>query len=325
MIKFKKKNIYKDLFFKILKEQHALLVFLFIFIVGSSISSDFRTILNLTNLARQVSVNGVLAIGMTIVIMTGGIDLSIESVAALSSILIVILIGNLGLPISIMIVILFGFTAGMLNGITIAKTKASPIIITLGTWILYRGLCLVITEGNPISGKITPAFRFISEGNISFIPMPFILFILLSVTFSQLLKRMPIGRSLIAIGGSMEASLLVGINIQKTIIVTYTISGITSSIGGIILGSRLGVAQPLAGVGFLLYIVAAVVLGGTNLQGGKGTIFGTVMAVLTLGLISNLFNMTGLHLEYQKNIYGAIVLIAIIFGKILSSEGRIRT
>lgn len=316
---FKIKGI---LFFR---QQPILFLFIILVILGIFISPSFRTVLNMSNIARQVSVNGVIALGITIVIAGGGIDLSVESVAALSSIIIVLLVDKIGLTPSILIVLLFGLTSGLLTGFLIVKSKTLPIILTLGMWIFYRGLCLIATRNNPIYLDLesVKGFRFISEGSIAHIPISFIIFIILAIILIVFIKSTAIGRSILSIGGSHEASLLVGVRIQKIKILTYVISGLMSSIGGIILGSRVGAAQPLAASGSLIYIIAAVVIGGTSLHGGKAKIFGTLISVITIGLITNIFNLTSVNLEFQRTIYGAMILLVILSSKFLSSNNKI--
>jgi ribose transport system permease protein len=289
-------------------------------ITGSIMSPDFFTARNLANLARQVSIEGILAVAMTLVIVTRGIDLSIESVAALSSMVIVLLLAPLGLAGAMVVAILVGLSTGFLNGIILVRTGASPIIITLGTWITFRGLCLLITGGQLVAVEYTPAFGFMANGDLGPFPFPFLMFGFIVVLGHVFLTRMKTGRSLLAIGGNEEAAHLAGIPIHRTLVMTYMLSGLLAAVAGILLGSRLEVAQPHAAEGFLLNVVAAVVLGGTRLEGGTGSLFGTFLGVLVVGTIRNIFNMAGIPLDYQQLIFGTIILVTIVLTRIFHSR-----
>ena len=298
----------------------ALWLWIILLIAGSILSPDFFTVRNLTNLARQVSIEGVLAVAMTLVIITRGIDLSIESVAALCSMVVVIMLGPLGLAGAMFAAILIGLMAGFLNGVILALTGASPIIITLGTWIAFRGLCMLITGGRLVSGEYTPVFGFLSNGDLGPIPFPFLIFGIIVVLSHVFLTRMTTGRSLLAVGGNEEAAHMAGIAVRRTMVITYMLSGFLAAVAGILLGSRLEVAQPHAAEGFLLNVVAAVVLGGTRLEGGTGTLFGTALGVLIVGTIRNIFNMAGIPLDYQQLIFGAIILTTIVLTRVFHSR-----
>ena len=297
----------------------ALWLWIILLAAGSILSPDFFTPRNLANVARQVSIEGVLAVAMTLVIITKGIDLSIESVAALCSMLVVLLLDPIGMLGAILIVLLVGLTAGFINGIILVRTGASPIIITLGTWIALRGLCLVITGGRLEPGEYIPAFSSIANGSLGPFPSPFLVLSITVVLGHVLLMWLPLGRSLLAVGGNEEAAHLAGIPVKKTLVITYMLSGLLAAVAGILLGSRLEVAQPLAAEGFLLNVVAAVVLGGTRLEGGSGTLFGTFLGVLIVGTIRNFFNIQGIPLEYQQLIFGTIILTTIVVARVFRS------
>ena len=298
----------------------ALLILIILMAIGCLVSSEFRSINNLWNLLRQVSVEGVLAVGLTFVILTGGIDLSVESTAALSSMIVVLLLGLVGLPLSLVTAVLFGAAVGLGNGLIIAKARSNPVIVTIGTWIALRGVCLVITGGQVKSTNMTSALTAISDGSLIGIPYPFLLFVLLAVVSSLILKNFAIGRSIFALGGNSEAAALVGISRQRVELFVYSTSAVIASIAGILLASRLQVAQPLVIQGSILNVIAAVVLGGTRLSGGKGSILGTVWGVLVIGIVNNMFDMLSIPLDYQKLTLGIVIVLAILLGKTVTSE-----
>ncbi|TDX51569.1 ABC transporter permease [Orenia marismortui] len=280
-------------------------------IVMSFLSEYFLTVHNLMNVTRQVSINAVLALGMTFVILTGGIDLSVGSVLALSSVITAGLMSS-GMNIALVLIIGIGVGTllGLLNGILVAKGKMQPFIVTLGMMTIARGLTLIYSNGRPISG-FDKAFRFLGAGHLLGIPVPvIIMFALLAVSY-VVLKKTPFGRYVYAIGGNEKATELSGINTDKIKIGVYAISGFLASISGIILASRLNSAQPTAGTGYELDAIAAVVLGGTSLAGGQGGIVGTIIGALIIGILNNGLNLLNVSSFYQLVAKGAVILIAI--------------
>jgi ribose transport system permease protein len=280
-------------------------------IVMSFLSEYFLTVHNLMNITRQVSINAVLAIGMTFVILTGGIDLSVGSVLALSSVITAGLMSS-GMNIALVLIIGIGVGTllGLLNGLLVAKGRMQSFIVTLGMMTIARGLTLIYSDGRPISG-FDKSFRFLGAGHVLGIPVPvIIMFALLAVSY-VILKKTPFGRYVYAIGGNEKATELSGINTDKIKIGVYAISGFLASISGIILASRLNSAQPIAGTGYELDAIAAVVLGGTSLAGGQGGIVGTIIGALIIGILNNGLNLLNVSSFYQLVAKGAVILIAI--------------
>ncbi len=272
---------------------------------------------NLLNLLRQVSINAFIAFGMTFVIITGGIDLSVGSVMALSSALVAtLMISGVAPILAIILGILIGAILGSINGFIITKGKVVPFIATLSTMAIYRGATLVLTEGNPITkfegGKI---FEMIGRGYIFKIPFPVILMILAFAILYVLLHRTTFGRKVFSIGGNEKAAYIAGINSHRVKFIVYTISGMLASIAGLILTSRLNSAQPTAGVAYEMDAIAAVVIGGTSMAGGYGRIVGTIIGALIIGTLNNGLNLLGVSSFYQQIVQGIVILIAVLLDR----------
>ena len=291
---------------------------LLIFIV-SMLSPSFLSSRNILNILRQTSVNAIIAAGMTFVILTGGIDLSVGSVLALSGAFTASLLASgQSIIVAIIASILCGAVVGFLNGVVISKGKLQPFIATLATMTILRGVTLVFTDGKPITlGSDTLAMKFgqIGGGSIFTIPSPVIITILVFILCYFILNHTKMGRYTYALGGNEEATKLSGINTDKIKIWVYTVSGILSAIAGIIITSRLYSAQPTAGTGYELDAIAAVVLGGTKLTGGKGKISGTIIGALIIGVLSNSLNILDVSSYYQMMVKGIVILIAVLLDR----------
>jgi len=291
---------------------------LFILVIFFSImDSNFLTTGNMTNLFRQISINGIISIGMTFVIITGGIDLSVGSVLALTSTIAALLLVT-GIPFIIVlpVVLMTGILLGMTNGFLIAKLKLQPFIVTLATMTIFRGLTYVLTDGKPISDLTDSAFfSFIGRGDLFGIPVPVIIFILVFVSAYIILNKSVFGRNIYAIGGNEKAARLSGVSVNKIKMSVYVIAGFLATLAGIILLSRLNSAQPNLGVGYELDAIAAVVIGGTSLSGGRGKITGTLIGILIIGIISNGLNILGVPGFYQEIIKGLIILSAVLLDR----------
>jgi len=280
------------------------------------ISDEFLTTSNLSNVLRQVSVNAIIAVGMTMVILTGGIDLSVGSVMALS------MTGAAGAMISgvpptlaIPIALGVGLICGAINGFLVAYLKLPAIIVTLATMEIPRGLGLLYTKGYPLTG-LPASFSFWGQGQIFGIEAPIVIMFLVFIAAYLLLNHYPVGRYLYGIGGNEEAVRLSGIRVKRYKFLAYLLSGLTASIAGIVLASRLMSGQPTAGEGFELDAIAAVVLGGTSIAGGRGHIIGTLIGALTLGVLNNGLNMMEVSPYMQKVLKGCIILLAIYAGSL---------
>lgn len=286
-------------------------------VIFSVLSSNFLTAGNMINLFRQIAINGLIAIGMTMVITTGGIDLSVGSILGLTAMVSAYLMTS-GVPpiIAILVCLALGALLGLVNGFIIAQYKLQAFIVTLATMTTFRGLTYVISNGKPISNiSDSSIFGFIGKGDILGIPIPiFIFFIAFAIAFVVLNKTV-FGRNVYATGGNETAAKLSGVDVKKTHIMVYVISGLLAALAGLILISRLNSAQPTLGDGYELDAVAAVVIGGTSLAGGRGRISGTLIGILILGVISNGLNIIGVSSFYQEIVKGLIILVAVFLDR----------
>jgi ribose transport system permease protein len=280
-------------------------------------SPDFLTVANLLNVMRQVSINALIAFGMTLVILLGGIDLSVGSILALSSVFTATLISRGTEPVVATLVgIASGAVMGAANGLVIAKGKVAPFIATLGTMTILRGLALVLSNGSPVTGINSAFFTMLGGGYVAdLIPIPVIWMALMFAVIWFVLKKTVFGRHVYAVGGNEEASRLSGVSVDRVKIWVYTLSGAMSAMAGIILTSRLNSAQPTAGAGYELDAIAAVVLGGTSLTGGRGWIFGTLVGALLIGVLNNGLNLLGVSSFYQQVIKGVVILLAVLIDR----------
>lgn len=295
----------------------ALFGLLAIILVLSIISPSFLTLSNLLNVLRQVSINALIAFGMTFVILTGGIDLSVGSILALSSAIVAhLLASGMGFIPALLVGLLVGALLGMFNGLVITQGKVAPFIVTLATMTVYRGLTLVFTDGRPITGLGDDlAFQLFGRGYFFGIPIPVITMLLTFILLHFLLKKTTLGRKTYAIGGNEEAAILAGIRVSRVKWFVYTLAGLLSALAGVILTSRLNSAEPTAGTSYELDAIAAVVLGGTSLSGGKGSIVGTLIGALIIGTLNNGLNLLGVSSFYQLVVKGLVILIAILLDR----------
>jgi ribose transport system permease protein len=294
--------------------------FIALVVLGASlalINSDFLTLGNLMDVMRQVSINAVIAFGMTLAILLGGIDLSVGSILAVSSVLIAMMLKSGENPtLAVLVGILSGCAMGALNGVIIAKGKVAPFIATLGMMTLLRGLALVLSNGSPISGFSSPGFSNVGGGYLfRLIPVPVVWMLVLFGLVWFLLRRTVFGRHVYATGGNAEAARLSGVLTDRVQIIVYTIAGAMAAIAGVILTSRLDSAQPTAGSGYELDAITAVVLGGTSLSGGRGWIFGTLVGAVLIGVLNNGLNLMGMSAFYQQIVKGAVILIAVLLDR----------
>lgn len=294
-----------------------LLALIVLVILVTILSPSFFSVSNLTNLLRQVSINGLIAFGMTFVIITGGIDLSVGSIFALSSALMAgMIVVGIDPFISIIAAVLIGGILGSINGLLITKGKMAPFIATLATMTIFRGITLVFTDGNPITGiGDSFIFQFMGKGLLFGIPFPIILMVVSFIVLYLALHKMAFGRKVLAIGGNEKAAFISGIKINRVKVMVYTISGMMAAIAGVIITSRLNSAQPTAGTSYEMDAIAAVVLGGTSLAGGKGRLFGTLIGVLIIGVLNNGLNLMGVSSFYQQIVKGIVIIIAVLLDR----------
>ena len=297
-------------------------------IILSLISAEFRQPSNLLNLLRQASFNGLIAVGMTCVILSDGIDLSVGSTFALSAVVCAELL-MAGFPAfaAIIIALIVGTLLGAISGLLVTKGRLQPFIATLITMTAYRGLAMIITDGKPISrlaANISSEsgaflFKLIGKGNIasSFnpdlkIPIPAIILVLVFAIFYFILHRTCFGRRIYATGSNEKCATLVGVNTTRVRIMVYSISGFLAALAGLIMISRVDSAQPTLGDGYELDAIAAVALGGTSMSGGRGKIIGTVAGVLIIAVLNNGLNILEVTSYYQDVIKAIVILVAVL-------------
>jgi len=284
-------------------------------VVFSILSPRFLDYYNLTNVLRQTSLNAIMAVGMTFVILTGGIDLSVGSILAFSSAITAGMLKD-GFPLIIAVLagLIIGTGLGFFNGFVIIRWNIPPFIATFAMMTIARGLTLVYTNGQPITG-LGAAFGYIGNGYIGPIPVPIILTVLIFAVGYYILKNNRLGRYVYATGGNIQAAKLAGINTNNIILFVYSLSGFLAAISGLIITSRLNSAAPTAGQGAELDAIAAVVLGGTSLSGGEGGVIGTLIGALIIGILNNGLNLLNVSPFYQLIAKGAVILLAIALDK----------
>lgn len=310
-------NIKKNNISNIIRNLGPLIGLILLVVVISVLNGEFLALSNILNLLRQVSINALIAFGMTFVILTGGIDLSVGSILALSSaIMAKMLVSGVNPILAIVLACVVGVILGAINGFVISYGKVAPFIATLATMTIYRGMTLVFTNGNPITGlSDSVVFKMFGRGYIAGIPVPVITMMLAFGLLWVVLNKTPYGRKVYAIGGNEKVSNIVGIKINKIKIMIYGLTGLLSALAGAIITSRLNSAQPTAGMSYELDAIAAVVLGGTSLSGGKGRIFGTLIGALIIGTLNNGLNLLGVSSFYQMVVKGIVILLAVLLDR----------
>ncbi|WP_376765324.1 ribose ABC transporter permease [Vibrio cholerae] len=297
-------------------EQKSLIALLFLVVVVSFLNPNFFTVDNLLNILRQTSVNAIIAVGMTLVILTAGIDLSVGSVLALCGAFAATLVAmEVPVLVAVPTALLTGAALGAISGIIIAKGKVQAFIATLVTMTLLRGVTMVYTDGRPISTGFTDTadtFAWFGTGYALGIPVPVWLMVVVFAGAWYLLNHTRFGRYVYAVGGNESATRLSGINVDRVKIGVYAICGLLAALAGIIVTSRLSSAQPTAGMGYELDAIAAVVLGGTSLMGGKGRIMGTLIGALIIGFLNNALNLLDVSSYYQMIAKAVVILLAVL-------------
>lgn len=282
-------------------------------IILSFISDAFLTVNNLMNVLRQVSINGILAVGMTLVILTAGIDLSIGSLMAVSAVIAASIVA--GSPNEVLWALIAGIAAssvlGGVTGVMSTKLNVVPFIATLAMMTIARGIALIYTNGRPITID-SAAFRYLGQGYIGPVPVPVVIFALVTSIVSFILYKTKFGRYIYAVGGNENAANVSGIRVHRVKIWVYIINGALSGLAGILLASRISSGQPNSGQGYELDAIAAVVIGGTSLFGGRGTMLGTIVGVLIIGVISNGLNLLNVSSYWQQIIKGLIIAAAVV-------------
>ncbi|MCR4830036.1 MAG: ribose ABC transporter permease [Pseudobutyrivibrio sp.] len=287
----------------------AMCVFLIVF---PTTRNTFLTSKNVLNILRQNASNLFLATGMTMVIILGGIDLSVGSVIALSGCVAAGCVEFLGLPeiVGFAAAILVGGIVGVFNGTVISKTDIPPFIVTLASMNIAKGIALVYTQGAPIR-CMTDAFKFPGAGYVGSIPTPVILMLIIFIIAALIINRTKLGRHIYAVGGNAQAAKFSGINVEKVKFRVYAYTGLMAGIAGVVVASRLYSGQPTAGDGAEMDAIAAVVVGGTSMSGGSGKIGGTLIGVLIIGVLNNGLNLMGVDSNWQYIVKGMVILMAV--------------
>ena len=289
------------------------LLAMFIFLtVFPTTRSTFLTPKNMFNILRQNASNLFLATGMTMVIILGGIDLSVGSVIALSGVVAAGCVVNFGLPeaVGFIAAIAVGAAVGLFNGFIICKTDIPPFIVTLASMNITKGIALVLTGGAPIR-CMTDAFKFPGAGYVGPVPTPVILMVVIFVIAALMINKTQLGRHIYAVGGNVEAAKFSGISVQKVKFIVYAYTGVMAGIAGVVIASRLYSGQPTAGDGAEMDAIASVVVGGTSMSGGSGRIGGTLIGVLIIGVLNNGLNLMGVDSNFQYIVKGLVILLAV--------------
>lgn len=309
------KKISKKQLVNIVNSFRAVIILILMCIVASFLSPAFLSVTNLFNVIRQVAVVAMIGCGMTFVILTGGIDLSVGSIVGFcGAIAAGTLVATGSTFLAMLVSVLIGIACGTCNGFFVSKCGIPPFIATLGMMTLLRGCILVYTKGAPIPVK-ADSFKFVGKGDILGIPFPIILLILIYIVAYFTLGHTKFGRSVYALGGNKEATRLSGISVLKTEWITYIINGFMCSIAAIVLTARLGSAQSTGGNGYELDAIAAVILGGTSLSGGSGFVLPTVVGALIMGIIDNILTLLNVNPHATNIVKGAVILLAVLADK----------
>ncbi len=289
--------------------------FLLLCLALSLLSDRFLTVGNLTNVLRQSTINLILSIGMTYVILTAGIDLSVGAVLALSTVVTADLLQR-GVPIlpTVLLGLTLGGVLGMASGLLISRVKVPPFVATLGMMTVARGLALTYTQGRPITG-LPDAFRYIGTGYLGPIPMPIIVAAVAFLTGYVLLTRTRMGMYIYALGNNPVAAHYTGIATSKYITFVYVLAGALAALAGMILVARLDSAQPTAGISYEFDAIAAVVVGGTSFAGGEGSLMGTLLGVLVISVLNNGLNLLNVSSFYQPVVTGVVIALALLLYK----------
>lgn len=311
----KRSNV-QGIFSWLWSEYSVIIAFLVIFIIAAIINPRFLELNNQLNILMQVSIIGIVSLGMTIVMLSGGIDLSVGSVLALVGVITVISLNATGsIFVAILTAFIVGTFAGFLNGLMVAKGKIASFIATLGMMAAGRSIALYIADGGSISGEVA-GFSAISNSSIGFIHYPIIIFIVMTVLVYILMHKTRFGRYVYALGSNEKATLLSAIRVDRVKLGVYSLTGLLVSVAAVIETSRLNsISSSSSGMAYELDAIAAVIIGGTRMTGGRGKIIGTFFGVLILGILNNMMNLMNVSPHLQGFVKGLIIIIAVVFQK----------
>ncbi|CAG9183372.1 ABC transporter permease [Cupriavidus pinatubonensis] len=298
--------------YQYLSRSSTVLALVLLLVTASILSPHFLEPRNLFNVLRGASIIGIVALGMTFVILNRGIDLSVGSIVGISSALTATFAPQ-GLVVAVLVGCATGVGLGLVNGLLITRLRLQPFIATLGMLIFARGLVFVHTNGsNIVVENPSEAFSFIGSGYIGPVPMPVIIFIVMWAIAAVTLRYTRFGREIHAVGANEEAAWLTGINVKRNKVLTYCVSGLMAGIAGVILASRLGVAEPNGGTLYELDAIAAALIGGTTFDGGVGGVHGTILGILILAFLSNVLNLLNISPYSQMLMKGVIIILAVV-------------
>lgn len=280
----------------------------------------FLTVANLLNVMEQTAINAIVAVGMTYVIISGGIDLSVGSLLAVAGVVLALALkADWPVPVAAAASIAVGGALGLANGAGIAFGRLPPFIMTLGMMSVARGAALLVTDGRPVSG-FSAGFRSLATGNVLGVPTPIVLTLVIYVFAHVVLSRTRFGRYVYGIGGNEEATRLSGVPVRFHKTMVYGVSGVASAIAAILLTARLNTAQPIAGINYELDAIAATVIGGTSLTGGDGSLGGTLIGALTMGVLRNGLNLLGVSSFLQQLVIGVVIIAAVLVDRVLKEK-----
>lgn len=297
-------------------QNNTLIIFLLMLVVSSLISDSFLTGNNLSNLLRQVAPIGLISIGMFLVILTGGIDLSVGSILAFTGVAFALLSYEVYFAAGVVLTLLLGIAIGSASGYLVSYRKVAPFIATLALMTIVRGAGFLLSKGAPIPvGSHSSAILSLGTGSLWGVPTSAWVLLSVFVLVYVLLRYHIFGRQIIAVGSNEEAVRLSGISVERTKFSVYAISGFLTALAGLMMVGRTGVGTPNIGIGLELDAIAAVVIGGASLSGGKGTVVNTLLGVLILGMIGNIMNLMDVTAYMQQLIKGLIIILAVVFQK----------
>ncbi len=301
----------------------ALLVLCLFLAVNPLTRSSFLTQKNVFNVLRQISTNLYLACGMTMVIILGGIDLSVGSVIAMSGCVAAGCVSRYNLPLAVALLcgVLVGLVVGMFNGYVISSTTIPPFIVTLATMNIAKGLAYVYTGGSPVR-VVTKEWQFVGAGYIGPVPTPVVLLVIVLFVTAMIMNKTKLGRHLYAVGGNAQAAEFSGISVARVKFLVHTYSGIMAGLAGIVLASRMYSGQPTAGDGAEMDAIAAVVVGGTSMAGGSGKIGGTIIGGLIIGVLNNGLNLMNVNSFWQYVVKGCVILLAVYLDYIRNKKTK---
>lgn len=307
--------------FWIIARKYATFVILCMILITMFFLTDrFFTFKNLANVSRQISMNAILSVGMTIVIISGGIDLSVGAIVAMSSVVCAnILTSTNQIILAIIAALGVGIIIGFINGVLIAKTEIAPFIITLSSSSICSGIVLVMTMAMPIPIS-NDNFKQLGQGSLWILPYPFILMLFVFIVAAFLMNKSKFGRYVYAIGGNEIASIVAGIRVVKTKIIVYCLCGFLAALTGVVYTSRLSSGVPSLGDGYEMQAITAAVIGGASLSGGRGGIWGTLIGAVIIGVLNNALNLLQVNSYYQNIVTGTVVLIAVLFDRFIQTR-----